>query len=399
MNTFTKLVLFVFLIINFNSAYSQEDTGSQNLSRYIEEIVVTARAQEDQSVRDIPVAITAFSEDAMDALGIESLDDIANTSASLEINRINSGSGVQIAVRGIASSPGSLGIEQTVAVMIDGVYFPQGRVINEGLFDTGQVAILKGPQALYFGKNATAGAIVITTNDPGDEFEFKAKISNEFEYETKTGEFVVSGPISDNWGARLALYTSEMDKGWIKNNAQATTYTTVDAANNFAPTVHTSPAPSGGYAPMAEISSARLTLMGDISDNVSLKIKASTTENEYSTLNTTEKYECSALDGIPHLNGADPDNPGFLKAIANPAGGLCNKDRVKGINTIPDGPAAALPITGQFGGELGEKYESQIITADLNIELESVLLLCSFNLYMLLSSLFIIIINCNPIYI
>ena len=64
-----------------------------------------------------------------------------------------------------------------------------------------------------------------------------------------------------------------------------------DAANNFAPTVHTSPAPSGGYAPMAEINSARLTLKGNLADNISLKIKASTTENEYSTLNTTEKYE------------------------------------------------------------------------------------------------------------
>ncbi len=372
MLNFIRSAVFTALIFTFSYSYSQDTDASTGLSRYIEEIVVTARAQEDQSVRDIPVAITAFSEDAMDALGIESLDDIANTSASLEINRINSGSGVQIAVRGIASSPGSLGIEQSVAVMIDGVYFPQGRVINEGLFDTGQVAILKGPQALYFGKNATAGAIVISTNDPGDEFEFKAKISNEFEYETKTGEFVVSGPIGDNWGARLALFTSEMDKGWIRNNAQEATYTTVDAAQGFAPTTHTSPPPSGGYAPMAEINSARLTLKGDIADNVTLKIKASTTENEYSTLNTTEKYECSALNGIPHLNGADPDNPPFLKPIANPLGGLCNKDRVKGINTIPDGPAAALPITGQFGGELGEKYESQILTADLNIDLESV---------------------------
>ena len=102
----------------------------------------------------------------MENLNINSLDDIAASSASLEINRINSGSGVQIAIRGIASSPGSLGIEQSVAVMIDGVYFPQGRVINEGLFDTNQVAILKGPQALYFGKNATAGAVSIVTNDP-----------------------------------------------------------------------------------------------------------------------------------------------------------------------------------------------------------------------------------------
>ena len=57
-----------------------------------------------------------------------------------------------------------------------------------------------------------------------------------------------------------------MDKGWIRNNAQEATYTTVDAAQGFAATTHTSPPPSGGYAPMAEINSARLTLKGDISD-------------------------------------------------------------------------------------------------------------------------------------
>ena len=71
-----------------------------------------------------------MAEEEMENLNINTLDDLAASSASLEINRINSGSGVQIAIRGIASSPGSLGIEQSVAVMIDNVYFPQGRVTD-----------------------------------------------------------------------------------------------------------------------------------------------------------------------------------------------------------------------------------------------------------------------------
>ena len=162
------VALFAVLFSINTVAYAQDSVPT--ISSDIEEIVVTARAR-DESLRDIPVAISVFSEEEMENLNINSLDDIAASSASLEINRINSGSGVQIAIRGIASSPGSIGIEQSVAVMIDNVYFPQGRVINEGLFDTQQVAILKGPQALYFGKNATAGAVSIITNDPTDEFE------------------------------------------------------------------------------------------------------------------------------------------------------------------------------------------------------------------------------------
>ena len=178
MLNFNKLAIPVFSVFFAFSIYAQ-DADVTPLSSSIEEIVVTARAT-NESVRDIPVAITAYTEEEMENLNINTLDDLAASSASLEINRINSGSGVQIAIRGIASSPGSLGIEQSVAVMIDNVYFPQGRVINEGLYDTSQVAILKGPQALYFGKNATAGAVSIMTNDPTDEFELNLSIGHEF---------------------------------------------------------------------------------------------------------------------------------------------------------------------------------------------------------------------------
>ena len=367
----SSLVFGFFLILNFSYAQAQDNSTSSNLSRYIEEIVVTARAR-DESVRDIPVAITAISEEEMDTYGFQTLDDIANSSASLEINRLSSGSGVQIAIRGIASSPGSLGIEQSTAVMIDGVYFPQGRVINEGLFDVSQVAILKGPQALYFGKNATSGAVVITTNDPGDELEWGFKVSNEFEYETNTAEFMVSSPLSDNWGIRLALFNSEMDKGWLENTAGPTTYTTVDVSQGFAPTVHETRGPVSSHSPQSELSAGRLTLAGNFSENVFFKLKASFADNTYANMGVSEWYDCTTLGGKPHVNTANPDNPGFLMPIENVGGGECNKDRRSGANPIPTTPAAALPITGQLGGDLGENYESKIITAHLNVDLDEV---------------------------
>ena len=111
-------------------------------SAVIEEIVVQARAQEE-SVRDIPVALTAVSEERMDQFGIESMMDLEALTPQLSIRRATSGSGTSISIRGIASPSTSIGIEQSVAVIIDGVYFPQGRSINEGLFDTNQVSVLK----------------------------------------------------------------------------------------------------------------------------------------------------------------------------------------------------------------------------------------------------------------
>ena len=361
MSYLKNISLFSFSAFFALTIYAQ-DSDVSSLSSSIEEIVVTARATEE-SIRDIPVAITAYSEEEMENLNINSLDDIAASSASLEINRINSGSGVQIAIRGIASSPGSLGIEQSVAVMIDGVYFPQGRVINEGLFDTNQVAILKGPQALYFGKNATAGAVSIVTNDPGDEFEISGSVSHEFEYESDTYEFVISGPISDNWGARLALYESEMDKGWFKNTATATTYTTVDAANGFAPTAHENPEPTTKFFPASEESYQRLTLKGDLGERSTLKLKASFADKKMASVTMAELFDCY-LGDIPQINTGGVANP-------LPTGGECNKDRATGFNNIPTVPAAAYEITGQFGGELGETYESKIYTADFTHDFDT----------------------------
>lgn len=97
-----------------------------NLARAaeIEEIVVTARAIEE-SVRDIPVAITAISEERMNLYGIESFEDLEALTPQLSIGRSSSGNGASIAIRGIGAATSSIGIEQSVAVIIDGVYFPR----------------------------------------------------------------------------------------------------------------------------------------------------------------------------------------------------------------------------------------------------------------------------------
>jgi len=369
MKLFTMLFASLTLVFTFNTAFAQE---SAPIASDIEEIVVTARAGES-SIRDIPVAITAYSEEEMENLNINTLDDLAASSASLEINRINSGSGVQIAIRGIASSPGSIGIEQSVAVMIDNVYFPQGRVINEGLFDTQQVAILKGPQALYFGKNATAGAVSIVTNDPTDEFEVALSLGHEFEYKTDTYEFMISGPISDTWGARLALYESNMDEGWIQNVAGDSTYTTLDAANGFAATVHNNPAPTQKFYPATEESFARLTLKGELTERTTLTFKASMAETFVASATVAELYSCY-LGDIPQINTGGVANP-------NPLGGDCNKDRRTGLNNIPPAFANDYDTAGVFGGGLGDQYESKIYTAKLEHDFDSSQLTAIFNMH------------------
>lgn len=345
----------------------------------LDELTVRARATE-QSVRDIPVAITAVSEEILDKYGLKDLRDIASFTPGMEMTRISSGAGVQISVRGISSSAQTIGIESSVALIFDGVYFTQSRVIFEGLVDTSQVAILKGPQALYFGKNATAGVISLTTNDPGDELEILGKIGYEIEAQEIATEAVFSTPVNDKWGVRLAVAYSDMNQGYIRNTAGPTTYTTFDAAQgvqNFElfgfPTVHENNPPKSGFGPGEEFFYTRLTLKGTPSDSFTWRLKGSFADATVNNNNIAERQDCFALAGLPHATSPAPSAPPnqFPIDVSGP-GNECLPDRATGQNPIPQALADSTPDLGRFGGELGESYKSYIVTGDFEWDTEYV---------------------------
>ncbi len=345
------------------------------LAAEIEEIVVTARATEE-SVREIPVAITAISEERLNQFGLESLEDLEAMTPQLSIGRATSGNGASIALRGIGSSPTSIGIEQSVAVIIDGAYMPQGRVINEGLFDTSQVAVLKGPQALYFGKNSTAGAISIMTNNPGDEFEASLRANHEFESKDTTLEGVISFPVNEKLGLRLAIQASEMDEGWIANSAtDPDVYATFDAATGNI-NLFDNPL-AEDYLPQEETFFARLTAAGDLTDRFSYNLKATFSENERVYGAVSELFDCSTLGGVAHtsqLAGTQP--PGRQTPLFEPlplAAVDCSFDGERGINNIPPEVAAANNLLNQFGGgDARDEFESTILTANFDYDFDSV---------------------------
>jgi iron complex outermembrane recepter protein len=288
---FLQMGIGILMIVSSSWAFTAE----------IEEIVVTARAIEE-SIRDIPVAITAVGEERMNQFGIESMMDLEAITPQLSIGRATSGSGTSIGIRGISSPASSIGIEQSVAVIIDGVYFPQGRTINEGLFDSRQVSVLKGPQALYFGKNATAGVVSVETNNPGDEFEGSLRINNEFETDDVTVEGVVSIPINDKLGLRLAVQSSDMDKGWIKNNGPQAddSYGTIDSFTGGLDYFANPRAPD--YFPQEETLYVRLTAAGDLSDNFRYNVKGSFSRFEQGYSGGGELFDCSVLNGVAHTS-------------------------------------------------------------------------------------------------
>ena len=195
----------------------------------LETITVTARKR-TESVQDVPVDVTAVTGEQIRRQDLTSLEKLAEVTPDFNVGRASNGSAAQLTLRGIGSSSTSIGIEQSVAVVVDDVYYGQGRVIEEGFFDLGEVTILKGPQALFFGKNATAGVISLTSADPTNSAELYTKAAYEIESKTTQVEAVASGPLTDTLGVRVAVRGSIMDGGYYKNEADDVTYSTFDSA-------------------------------------------------------------------------------------------------------------------------------------------------------------------------
>ena len=189
-------------------------TPSTTASGNAEEVVVTARRREERLV-DVPVSANAISGAALQRQAITDMTQIGTLVPQVQIDRTPSGNGAIITIRGIGSASVDGSIEQEVSVNIDGVPTSRGRVLYQSSLDEASVEILKGPQALYFGKNSPAGVISITSVNPTQQFGGYARAGIETETETYFGEFGVTLPINDVLSARIAFRGSDMVKGYI----------------------------------------------------------------------------------------------------------------------------------------------------------------------------------------
>src|SRR6186713_2181575 len=180
----------------------------------LEEVVVTARKR-DESLHDVPVAVNAFSAAEIESAGIVRPQDfIALTPNMTMVQTQNQGTSF-ITVRGISQARNS---EPSVAVLIDGVLLANPSQFNQELFDIEHIEVLKGPQGALYGRNAIGGAIIIRTQDPGDELAGKVTLG----YESGPGYKVranVGGPLNSSKTLKFMASGSWFDTdGYIDNN-------------------------------------------------------------------------------------------------------------------------------------------------------------------------------------
>ena len=173
----------------------------------LEEIIVTARHRQE-SLQEIPVAVTAFDSATIEAAGITDLDAYVNLTPNF-IAREGFRSGVTfLTIRGITT--GQQGFAP-VTYVVDGVKAPVLDAVNQGaLFDLERIEVLKGPQSALYGAGAIAGAVNVITKKPSDEFGGEVHLGyaegNDFTFEGS-----VSGPINDVLSYRLSGYYRDSD--------------------------------------------------------------------------------------------------------------------------------------------------------------------------------------------
>lgn len=190
-----------------------EDASSPEKGQ-LEDIVVTAQKRSER-LQDVPIAVTALNAGTLQNAGVDSAIGLAQAVPGLSFNTQIGGNGLP-RIRGVGVAVGGPGLENPVAVYIDGVYYASAASNLFALYDVAQVAVLKGPQGTLFGRNATGGLIQVTTRDPSHSFtaDVSGTAGNK---KTVGGDVYVAGGLNNQIAASLALHLDNQDHGFGNN--------------------------------------------------------------------------------------------------------------------------------------------------------------------------------------
>ena len=202
----------VSLIAASSEAQAQSTDAAAASNAASQEIVVTAQKRSEREV-DVPISITTASAKELTTKGVNDVAGLAQIVPGLRIDF--SGAFSQPTIRGVGSATIGPGISSNVATYIDGVIRPSSLSNNVTFDDIASVEVLKGPQGTLFGRNATGGAILITTQNPTFDTHAQVHVSYGSYNEVRSGASVSSG-LTDTIAASLSVTQARSD-GFVKN--------------------------------------------------------------------------------------------------------------------------------------------------------------------------------------
>ena len=186
----------------------------------MEEVMVTASKKATaESAQDVPIAISAYTGDQIDAMFATNLTDIGLTTPNASLTEIPTFPGVaNFVIRGMGTVGQSIpSADPAVGVVIDGVSLGTIYGVVTDLFDLESIEVLRGPQGTLFGRNSTGGLVSMRSSRPTDEFEGKIR-ATAGNYGRTDLAAVVSGPLSDHFDGKISVPVER--SGWLLGQSE-----------------------------------------------------------------------------------------------------------------------------------------------------------------------------------
>jgi iron complex outermembrane recepter protein len=179
----------------------------------LEEIVVTAQRREER-LQDVPIAVTAFSRDQVEARGIQRIDDLNSLSPGLQISRSPANTTIsQITIRGSSQINPAIYWDPAVGLYLNGVYIGKSQGSIFDVVDLAGIEVLRGPQGTLYGRNTIGGTVNLVTRQPSGTFSGSAAL--EFGNDNaRVGRVSLDLPQIGLASVTLAARTERRD-GWV----------------------------------------------------------------------------------------------------------------------------------------------------------------------------------------
>ena len=203
-----KLAILAVLVAMTGTAWGQEQG-------VFEEIIVTA-AKRQQTLQEIPVAVTVVTADVLQKAQIIDIKDLQSLVPALRVSQLQQAGNTSFFIRGFGNGSNNIGTEPSVGVFIDGVYRSRTASALADYPGVERIEVLRGPQSTLFGKNASAGVISVITAKPDLDAFSGSAVLTVGDYDQVLVKGAVTGPLSDTWAFSLSGNSHTRD-GYFTN--------------------------------------------------------------------------------------------------------------------------------------------------------------------------------------
>jgi iron complex outermembrane receptor protein len=189
---------------------------------FLDEIVTTARKRSTaEAVQDVPVAVSAFGADQIDAMFVKKIEDLSYLMPNVQLESVGTFPGVQnFSIRGQGINSSIPSVDPTVGVFVDGLYMGTTYGVVIDTFDLESVEVLRGPQGLLFGRNVTGGAVVLRNARPSGEYGFRMRVGSTDASQMNIA-MSLEGPMAEGLLAAKIAFLYDDDKGYYKSLNQS----------------------------------------------------------------------------------------------------------------------------------------------------------------------------------